>query len=234
MQFAATFDVKITFGNPADYAGFAADFAKLYEKYCSGAALSRQEKQAAVVSPDEGPPPALPPAPLSDSELPTLRVNLATDADVTSAPKAVQAFKAIAEHAAAGGDVLVNGENATKRKRRTKAEMEAARAAEAAKASALPKAHGNGNAGTTAPAVQALPDAPPMPTSGPIVMPEGEITPAILADMFGRFMMLKPDPLPTFSMEVMAPLGISRVREAKPEQYRALCEGMARIAASLS
>jgi hypothetical protein len=220
MQFAANFDVKITFNDPASYAGFAADFARLYEKYCSGATSQRARTQAAVVSPDVGPPPALPPATFSAPEPQQAVTDMCSDAAADSAASAV--------------DVTESGAVKPRRTRRTKAEMEAARAAEAAATAELPKAHGGSNTGTTAPTVQTLPDAPPMPSAGPIVMPEGEITPTVLAGMFGRFMMLKPDPLPIFSMEVMTPLGLSRVREAKPEQYRALCEGMVRIAASLS
>ena len=210
MQFAATFDVKITFGNPADYAGFAADFAKLYEKYCSGDAPSRQTRTVPEAHPDTAP-----------------------SAPYT-APEPQRAVPGEWPEMYAGvEDDDTSGADKPKRRRRTKAEMEAARAAEATAVAELPKAHGNGNAGTTAPDVQTLPDAPPMPSVGPIVMPEGEITPAVLADMFGRFMMLKPDPLPKFSTQVMSALGISRVREAKPEQYRALCEGMVRIAREL-
>lgn len=218
MNFAATFDVKINFDNPALYAGFAADFAKLYEKYCSGDAPSRQTRTVPATHPDTAPStPYTAPEPQQavPGEWPEMEAGLADDDDD-------YASEATADSPAK-----------PKRRRRTKAEMEAARAAEATAVAELPKAHGNGNAGTTAPDVQTLPEAPPMPSVGPIVMPEGEITPAVLADMFGRFMMLKPDPLPKFSTQVMSALGISRVREAKPEQYRALCEGMVRIAREL-
>lgn len=215
MNFAATFDVKINFDNPALYAGFAADFAKLYEKYCSGDAPSRQTRTVPVAHPDTAPS-----APYAEPE------------PQQAVPGEWPEMYAGVEDDDASG-VTADSHDKPKRRRRTKAEMEAARAAEATAVAELPKAHGNGNAGTTAPDVQTLPDAPPMPSVGPIVMPEGEITPAVLADMFGRFMMLKPDPLPKFSTQVMSALGISRVREAKPEQYRALCEGMVRIAREL-
>lgn len=211
MQFAATFDVKINFDNPALYAGFAADFAKLYEKYCSGDAPSRQTRTVPAAHPDTAP-----------------------SAPYT-APEPKQAVTDTYSEVDAGvADDDASGADKPKRRRRTKAEMEAARTAEANAQPDLPKPHGGSNTGTTPPDVQSLPEAPPMPSAGPIVMPDGEITPAVLADMFGRFMMLKPDPLPKFSTQVMSALGISRVREAKPEQYRALCEGMVRIARELS
>lgn len=207
MNFAATFDVKINFNDPALFAGFAADFEKLYSKYVSGVSPPHQDQQPA---PSPLPTPAASAAPLPELSSPA--VSLPDDED-------------------ADGDASCDTEAVTppdkpKRRRRTKAEMEAARAAEdtaPAPAPELPKPHGGGNTGTTAPLE--LP-------SGAIQMPAGEITKESVFELLSKVMMLEPDPSAQVSTEVLAPHGLGRMRDAQPEQFKSLCEGLVRLARS--
>lgn len=206
MNFAATFDVKINFNDPALFAGFAADFEKLYSKYVSGAVppAARQMQPA----PATLPPIEAPAAPLSSP------VSFPEDDD--------------ADGDVSGDTECVTAPDKPKRRRRTKAEMEAARAAEgapAAPAPDLPKPHGGGNTGTTAPLE--------LPSSdGEIQMPQGDITEDAMKGLFARIMMLEPDPSAEISSEILAPHGLSRLKDAQPEQRKSICEGFVRIARS--
>lgn len=209
MNFAATFDVKINFNDPALFAGFAADFEKLYSKYVSGAPSLRQNQQPA---PSPLPTPAAPAAPLTASEPQTVVTVIPTDASA-----------GVAEGDASGDTESVTAPDTPKRRRRTKAEMEAARAAEAAPAPDLPKPHGGANSGTTAPLE--------LPT-GSIQMPAGEITKETVFELLSKVMMLEPDPSAQVSTEVLAPHGLARMRDAQPEHFKTLCEGLVRVARS--
>lgn len=243
MSFAATFNVNVTFDNPTAFAGFAADFDKLYAKFFSGA----PSRQSQAAPPPAHTPQPEPPAPLTIASFRELPPN-ATGEDVArefsglisapnpqdataTAPDAVGAPVATGD---ASGDTAATPDK-PKRTRATKAEMEARRAAAATVTQegqriepVLPKAHGGSNTGTTAP----LPDLPPEPATGEFVVPNRELTLDDVKDLFARVMMLTPDPTPDVSAEVLAPLGLSRVRDVPPEKYRAACEGFVRIARS--
>ena len=132
---------------------------------------------------------------------------------------------------------LSEGSSKPKRHRRTKEQIAADKAREEAERNGqapldLPRAHGGSNTGTTAPIAtpERLPDMAPAPADGPIMVPDGEVTMDHVRDAFAKLLMLKPDPSAEFSLEVLGPIGLSRCRDAKPEHYRSIVEGAARIA----
>lgn len=220
MSFAATFNVNVIFDNPTAFANFAAAFDELYNNFFSGGATAARKQPASFASP----PSAVPAASNYAPNVP--------DHGAVPEPFGAREEAASGKAAADASGATAETPDTPKRRRRTKAEMEAARAAEAAKdapPAELPKPHGGSNTGTTAPLAE-LP--PPLPTAGEINMPEGEITREHVAELFSRVMMLEPDPSAEISTSVLAPLNLSRVRDATPEQYRALCEGFVRIARS--
>jgi hypothetical protein len=202
MSFAATFDVKLTFDDPAAFAGFAAAFDKLYKDFFSGASPLSQR-------PKPQPAPALPEPP-TEAPAATIETAPVVAPDSDTAPCAAD-----------------DAGDKPKRRRRTKAEMEAARAeVGTVKATLdLPKPHGGANTGTTP--VTELPAEPPAPTSDGFVLPAGECTKDDLQAAFAAAIRLPGSEI--FITETLSKVGVegNRVRYAQPHQYRPLCEAFA-------
>jgi len=227
MQFVATFNVDVKFNDPAKFAAFAAAFEKLYGDFFSADAPPRQT-QAATLSP-AAPRPA-PPAPSTSEDMGADRVMFPAPTPQEAATAALDpaGVPCGAETTEAAAPAVAVKQ---RRPRATKAEMAARRAAEAAGEPNLPKPHGGSNTGTTPP----LPVTLPVPTpdalndKSELQMPEGEIGAQDVADMLARLFMLRPDVGPEVSSQLLSPLQLGRMRDAKPEHYRTLCEGMVRL-----
>lgn len=220
MSFAATFNVNVTFDNPAAFAGFAAAFDKLYNDFFSGGATAARKQPAPCPAPPA--PHAAPAAPnpreVAAAERAAYFDSLPTDLE--TAPEPAPSAAADASGATAAPP------DTPKRRRRTKAEMEAARAAENAPAPDLPKPHGGSNTGTTPP----LPELPAEP--GDITVKDGELSGEDIFELMSRVMMLEPDPSARISSEVLAPHGLSRLRDHTPDQRRSIAEAFVRLAAN--
>jgi hypothetical protein len=237
MQFVATFNVDVKFNDPAKFAAFAVAFQKLYGDFFSGDAPLRQT-QAATTLPVA--PQPVPPAPHSRAEAAAERKAQfdALPQEIETAPNPQVAIDTAPDAVGAPVAAVATDSEATepakpKRHRRTKAEIAADKAREeAARAQPtpdLPKAHGGSNTGTTAQSVQTqLPDIPMLPEPGErIDVPEGEISGELLQKAWASVLMM-----PHTEAEALALLstvGITRCKEAQPQHYRPLVEGLVRI-----
>jgi len=212
-MFSVTFTE--TFQDAGQFADFAAAFKDFCDDYYSG---SPRRKRAATLPTA---PPAVPPATIPTVD--TGHVQFAPVTVTTEHASVQEAVDVAAAHTPPAAEPK-------KRIRRTREQIAADEAAKVAAKAApapldLPKAHGGGNTGTTAP----LPAEAPMPVEGETLdIPEGEVTIDDVRRLWSQTLMI--EATEADALALLSSLGLSRARDAQPQHYRPLCEGLAAIA----